>query len=122
MKRKLPRHDLASAIAQEPENCGDVRKRPRAYIIVTPRGRVAQLGEHLLCKQGVAGSIPATSTNLVRSLRIHAASSYVLFLLHYCGAISGQSVQHSLGRIPARVESVAYSFCFIEARSELLSS
>ena len=27
------------------------------------RGRVAQLGEHLLCKQGVAGSIPATSTN-----------------------------------------------------------
>ncbi len=27
------------------------------------RGRVAQLGEHLLCKQGVAGSIPATSTS-----------------------------------------------------------
>ena len=27
------------------------------------RGRVAQLGEHLLCKQGVAGSIPVTSTN-----------------------------------------------------------
>jgi hypothetical protein len=27
------------------------------------RGRVAQLAEHLLCKQGVAGSIPATSTN-----------------------------------------------------------
>src|SRR6266550_7516340 len=30
------------------------------------RGRVAQLGEHLLCKQGVAGSIPATSTNHIR--------------------------------------------------------
>jgi hypothetical protein len=27
------------------------------------RGRVAQLGEHLLCKQGVTGSIPVTSTN-----------------------------------------------------------
>src|SRR6202035_3183996 len=27
-------------------------------------GRVAQLGEHLLCKQGVAGSNPVTSTNL----------------------------------------------------------
>ena len=27
-------------------------------------GRVAQLGEHLLCKQGVTGSIPVTSTNL----------------------------------------------------------
>ena len=26
-------------------------------------GRVAQLGEHLLCKQGVAGSNPVTSTN-----------------------------------------------------------
>ena len=30
-------------------------------------GRVAQLGEHLRCKQGVAGSNPATSTNLIRS-------------------------------------------------------
>ncbi len=29
-------------------------------------GRVAQLGEHLLCKQGVAGSIPVTSTNSLR--------------------------------------------------------
>ena len=28
-------------------------------------GAVAQLGEHLLCKQGVAGSIP------VRSIRTH---------------------------------------------------
>ena len=27
-----------------------------------PCGRVAQLGEHLLCKQGVAGSNPVTST------------------------------------------------------------
>jgi hypothetical protein len=27
-------------------------------------GRVAQLGEHLLCKQGVRGSNPLTSTNL----------------------------------------------------------
>jgi hypothetical protein len=29
-------------------------------------GRVAQLGEHLLCKQGVTGSIPVTSTNITR--------------------------------------------------------
>ena len=27
------------------------------------RGAVAQLGEHLLCKQGVVGSIPSSSTN-----------------------------------------------------------
>ena len=26
-------------------------------------GAVAQLGEHLLCKQGVSGSIPLGSTN-----------------------------------------------------------
>ena len=27
------------------------------------RGGLAQLGEHLLCKQGVVGSIPTSSTN-----------------------------------------------------------
>ena len=31
-------------------------------------GGVAQLGEHLLCKQGVVGSIPSASTNLVSRL------------------------------------------------------
>jgi len=31
-------------------------------------GRVAQLGEHLLCKQGVTGSIPVTSTNFFNDL------------------------------------------------------
>jgi hypothetical protein len=34
-------------------------------------GRVAQLGEHLLCKQGVAGSIPVTST---KTLFFHCVS------------------------------------------------
>ena len=28
-------------------------------------GGVAQLGEHLLCKQGVVGSIPVTSTSFM---------------------------------------------------------
>ena len=32
-------------------------------------GGLAQLGEHLLCKQGVVGSIPSTST-------IHPAASH----------------------------------------------
>ena len=27
-------------------------------------GAIAQLGEHLLCKQGVVGSIPTSSTSL----------------------------------------------------------
>jgi hypothetical protein len=39
--------------------CGRARLESGSY-----GGRVAQLGEHLLCKQGVAGSIPATSTNI----------------------------------------------------------
>ena len=30
-------------------------------------GAVAQLGEHLLCKQGVSGSIPLSSTKLLLS-------------------------------------------------------
>ena len=30
-----------------------------------PGGGVAQLGEHLLCKQGVTGSIPVVSTNVL---------------------------------------------------------
>ena len=29
------------------------------------KGAVAQLGEHLLCKQGVSGSIPLSSTNVL---------------------------------------------------------
>ncbi len=34
-------------------------------------GAVAQLGEHLLCKQGVSGSIPLSSTkSMVSSLRV----------------------------------------------------
>jgi hypothetical protein len=31
--------------------------------LVEPIGAVAQLGEHLLCKQGVVGSNPISSTN-----------------------------------------------------------
>ena len=32
-------------------------------MVVGSSGGLAQLGEHLLCKQGVVGSIPSTSTN-----------------------------------------------------------
>ena len=33
------------------------------------KGAVAQLGEHLLCKQGVTGSIPVSSTTIM-SIRL----------------------------------------------------
>ena len=32
------------------------------------KGAIAQLGEHLLCKQGVRGSIPRSSTMLDKSI------------------------------------------------------
>ena len=32
------------------------------------KGAIAQLGEHLLCKQGVRGSIPRSSTILNKSI------------------------------------------------------
>ena len=35
-----------------------------ACLVFVMVGAVAQLGEHLLCKQGVSGSIPLSSTNL----------------------------------------------------------
>ena len=43
-------------------------RRRLARILATTGNRtggVAQLGEHLLCKQGVIGSIPFTSTTIV---------------------------------------------------------
>src|SRR5436305_1903347 len=41
-------------------------------------GAVAQLGEHLLCKQGVVGSIPISSTRGVRSRRNSPSPSRVV--------------------------------------------
>ena len=43
-------------------------------------GAVAQLGEHLLCKQGVAGSIPVRSTSeALTSLRLRCGEVFVAF-------------------------------------------
>jgi hypothetical protein len=42
-----------------------MRATPRCAAYRSPaKGGVAQLGEHLLCKQGVIGSIPFTSTTI----------------------------------------------------------
>ena len=54
-------------------------------------GAVAQLGEHLLCKQGVNGSIPFSSTNSLKvmfetcsniSIRVAQQSARILMLEH----------------------------------------
>ena len=39
-------------------------------------GAVAQLGEHLLCKQGVSGSIPLSSTIGVADTAVFEMSDY----------------------------------------------
>ena len=47
-------------------------------------GGLAQLGEHLLCKQGVVGSIPSTSTKTSNlSHRVHSATRRDLGLVFY---------------------------------------
>ena len=47
----------------------DRRKNPLNLYSCVPSGAVAQLGEHLLCKQGVTGSIPVRSTCRRQSFR-----------------------------------------------------
>ena len=44
-------------------------------VAVEVPGGLAQLGEHLLCKQGVVGSIPSTSTiRRIRRINLHQDS------------------------------------------------
>ncbi len=46
-------------------------------------GAVAQLGEHLLCKQGVVGSIPSGSTNLPVFIMV-CEKKFCEMLLAFC--------------------------------------
>ena len=50
-------------------------------------GDVAQLVEHLLCKQGVAGSIPTISTNFIVQCRIFYPENHQKITAHFIGAI-----------------------------------
>ena len=55
---------------------GDLAKMPEACQIKRVRGGVAQLGEHLLCKQRVVGSSPSTSTLIVGRVRDFVESRF----------------------------------------------
>jgi hypothetical protein len=55
-------------------------------------GAVAQLGEHLLCKQGVSGSIPLSSTN---SLGVET-EGYPLKKIKVCIGLCLMPVLHTL--------------------------
>ena len=61
------------------------KKYPRMEVLQD--GRVAQLGEHLLCKQGVTGSIPVTSTNLIPALSSTYAATSTDFCFQFFGTI-----------------------------------
>lgn len=53
------------------DRCGQTGRALRSDPERIEDGAVAQLGEHLLCKQGVSGSIPLSSTiRLVLNWRI----------------------------------------------------
>jgi hypothetical protein len=43
-------------------------------------GAVAQLGEHLLCKQGVVGSIPISSTKRCETLQRDQSQAFGVWL------------------------------------------
>ena len=49
-------HASACDLTKNEQQRRRTKKRP-------VKGAIAQLGEHLLCKQGVRGSIPRSSTN-----------------------------------------------------------
>ena len=44
--------------------------------MVVKNGGIAQLGEHLLCKQGVIGSIPIISTKWEKRTRTNEATAW----------------------------------------------
>ena len=47
-------------------------------------GGLAQLGEHLLCKQGVVGSIPSSSTISILNTKAALFDNEVSLLLTFC--------------------------------------
>ena len=53
-------------------------------------GGVAQLVEHLLCKQGVVGSSPFASTNLTSFAAFEAYALYASFAVAVSGLVSRQ--------------------------------
>ena len=59
--------------------------------IVSPDGGVAQLAEHLLCKQGVVGSSPISSTIFVVSSQFHGAIAQLGERLHGMQEVAGST-------------------------------
>ena len=56
-------------------------------------GAIAQLGEHLLCKQGVVGSIPSSSTN--NSVLIQHQSATLMLFARAAQSVAKVKQKHS---------------------------
>ena len=52
--------------------------KPRPGVLASLNGAIAQLGEHLLCKQGVVGSIPTGSTRMSEVAGDHGSVAQVV--------------------------------------------
>jgi hypothetical protein len=61
---------FSSKTRSEMATCTKSAQAIERQSIAMKRGGLAQLGEHLLCKQGVVGSIPSTSTTVTWKLEV----------------------------------------------------
>jgi hypothetical protein len=75
------------------------KKRLLSLLELLASGDVAQLVEHLLCKQGVVGSIPSISTSWCCQ---SAASGGAIDVRSFMGKIE---FRFSLGSVPAKVST-----------------
>ncbi len=91
-----PTKQKAEGRKQKEGDDSPVRLLTSAFLLLLFRtGAVAQLGEHLLCKQGVVGSIPISSTTSgVRDQRpgISRGQSQAVVLRFRFALVSGQKL------------------------------
>ena len=72
-------------------------------------GGVAQMGEHLLCKQGVIGSIPFTSTiNFTKAKGLEGRSKYQIYFWFLTGCNSEHKVFFYVLSIFKNLEEVKF--------------
>ena len=93
--------------------CGGRRRRGAVICTVyctRAPGDVAQLGEHLLCKQGVSGSIPLSSTITSRLACSICKASDVCLRLSLRGRWRLNLEQECSSRLRARSDNVAIRF------------
>src|SRR5207248_2474061 len=114
-------HRLVVQFAGTPAN----RSHSRENLLesYTCRGRVAQLGEHLLCKQGVRGSNPLTSTNHLPAISItyYEASAASFSALGETKKRSGLPGERGLGNTNGLSEPCSFFHSLRTSRANWLN-